>query len=155
MVSEEGVASPAWFLSETSILNSVYRDRRITWTSEAFVRFASTLGVASDQESADRAFDILLWSLAQAGVSVLDDRVAVEVFGGVIDQARLTVTKERAAYDSVLGEKYGEPIQSVLDRVPRLQLPLVALQLANERAVHETALRNEAQKYRWRGGEAR
>ena len=104
MVSEEGVASPAWFLSETSILNSVHRDRRITWTSEAFVRFASTLGVASDEESADRAFDMLLWFLAQAGVSVLDDRVAVEVFGGVIDQARLTVTEERAAYDSVLGE---------------------------------------------------
>ena len=145
MVSEEGVASPAWFLSETSILNSVHVGRRITWTSEAFVRFASTLGVASDQESADRAFDMLLWSLAQAGVSVLDDRVAVDVFGGVIDQARLTVTEERAAYDSVLGEKYGEPIQSVLDQVPRLQLPLVALQLANERAVHETALRNEAQ----------
>ena len=124
MVSEEGVASPAWFLSETSILNSVHGGRRITWTSEAFVRFASTLGVASDQESADRAFDMLLWSLAQAGVSVLDDRVAVDVFGGVIDQARLTVTEERAAYDSVLGEKYGEPIQSVLDRVPRLQLPL-------------------------------
>ena len=145
MVSDEGVISPAWFLSETSILNSVNRDQRITWTSEAFVRFASTLGVASDQDSADRAFDMLLWSLAQAGVSVLDDRVALGVFGGVIDQARLTVMEERAAYDNVLGDKYGEPIQSVLDRVPKLQLPLAALQLANERAVHETALRSQAQ----------
>ena len=145
MVSEDGVPSPAWFLSETSILNSVDPGPRITWTPEAFVRFASTLGATSDQESADRAFDMLLWSLAQTGVSVLDDRVALGVFGGVIDQARLTVTEERAAYDSVLGDKYGEPIQSVLDRIPKLQQPMAAWQLANERAARETALRSQAQ----------
>ena len=46
---------------------------------------------------------MLLWSLAQTGVSVLDDRVALEVFGGVIDQARLTLTEERAAYDKCVG----------------------------------------------------
>ena len=145
MVSEDGVLSPAWFLSETSILNSVDPGQRITWIPEAFVRFASTLGASSDQESADRAFDMLLWSLAQTGVSVLDDRVALRVFGGAIDQARLTVTEQRAAYDNVLGGKYGEPIQSVLDRIPKLQQPLAALQLANERVARETALRSQAQ----------
>ena len=145
MVSGKGVLSPAWFISETSILNSVNNDQRITWAPEAFIRFASTLGATSDQESADRAFDMLLWSIAQTGVCVLDDRAALRVFGGVIDQARLTVTEQRAAYDNVLGDKYGEPIKSVLDRVPKLQQPLAVLQLANERLVLETERRSQAQ----------
>lgn len=138
--------SPAWFLSETSILNAVREGgRRITWQPEAFVRFASTLSATSDQDEAERAFDVLLWSLAQSGVSVLDDRLVATVFGGVIDQARLTIAEQHLAYEAVLGEKYGESIERVLDRVPVVQQPLAALQLANERAAKESALRTHAE----------
>src|ERR1035441_770234 len=113
---------PAWFVSQTSILNSISPGQKITWQPEAFMRFAATLARTSDQKAADRAFDTLLWSLAQSGVVVLDDRIVANVFGGVIDQAKLTIAEQHAAYDKVLGDKYGEPIEKVLDRVPVLQI---------------------------------
>ena len=135
----------AWFLSQTAILNSICPGQKITWQPEAFMRFAATLAPVTDQDAADRAFETLLWSLAQSGVVVLDDRIAASVFGGVIDQAKLTIAEQHAAYDKALGAKYGEPIEKVLERVPALQQPLAALQLANERAAKESDLREMAQ----------
>jgi hypothetical protein len=145
LLSSQHERSPAWFLTQTAILNSICPGQRITWQPEAFMRFAATLAPTSDQAAADRAFDMLLWPLAQSGVVVLDDRIAVTVFGGVIDQAKLTITEQHAAYEKALGEKYGEPIEKVLERVPALQQPLAALQLANERAAKESELREMAQ----------
>ena len=109
------------------------------------MRFAATLAPTSDQKAADRAFDTLLWSLAQSGVVVLDDRIVASVFGGVIDQAKLTITEQHAAYEKALGDKYGEPIEKVFERVPAVQQPLAALQLANERAAKESELKETAQ----------
>jgi hypothetical protein len=145
MLSAEGDKSPAWFVSQTAILNTISNGQRITWQPEAFMRFAATLAPAADQEAADRAFETLLWSLAQSGVVVLDDRIATNVFGGIIDQARLVIGEQRAAYEKSLGEKYGEPIEKVLERVAPLQQPLAALQLANELAAKEAQLREVAQ----------
>jgi len=145
MLSAEGDNSPAWFVSQTSILNTISNGQRITWQPEAFMRFAATLAPAADQEAADRAFETLLWSLVQSGVVVLDDRIATDVFGGIIDQARLTITEQRAAYEKSLANKYGEPIEKVLERVAPLQQPLAALQLAHELAAKESRLRETAQ----------
>jgi hypothetical protein len=99
----------------------------------------------SGQEDADRAFETLVWGLAQSGVTVLDDRIAGAVFGSVIDQAKLTISQQHAAYEQALARKYGESIERALERVPRLQQPLAALQLANERAETESNLRLAAQ----------
>jgi hypothetical protein len=118
---------------------------KITWQPEAFFRFAATLAPASDQDTANRAFETLLWGLAQSGVTVLDDRIASAVFGGIIDQAKLSIIQQHAAYEESLSRKYGESIESVLERVPRLQQPLAALQLANERAESESGLKFVAQ----------
>ena len=145
MLSEEGDRSPAWFISSTSTLNKVYAGQRITWQPEAFLRFLATLAPATDQAAADRAFETLVWSLAQSGLNVLDDRVITTVFGGIIDQAKLTVKEQHAAYEHVLSDKYSEPIDSVLDHVPAPQQPLAALQLANERAERESEFRRVAQ----------
>ncbi len=145
MMSPVNEKSPAWFLSQTAILNSVSPGQKITWQPEAFMRFAATLAPTSDQKAADRAFDTLLWSLAQSGVVVLDDRIVASVFGGVIDQAKLTITEQHAAYEKALGDKYGEPIEKVFERVPAVQQPLAALQLANERAAKESELKETAQ----------
>jgi hypothetical protein len=57
----------------------------------------------------------------------------------------LTISDQRAAYEKALGDKYGEPIDRVLERVPVLQQPLAALQLANEMAAKELELRETAQ----------
>jgi len=145
MLTTAARSSPAWFISQTAILNTLRPGTKITWQPEAFLRFASTLAPTSDQEAADRAFETLVWGLAQSGMTVLDDRVASAVFGGVIDQAKLTIVEQHAAYEQSLSRKYGEPIESVLERVPRLQQPLAALQLANERAEAESSLRSAAQ----------
>jgi hypothetical protein len=145
MLSAAGQPSNAWFLSQTAILNSIRSGPKITWHPEAFIRFASTLAPTSDQDAANRAFEVLLWSLAQSGVTVLDERVAASVFGGVIDEARLNIREQHKLYEEVLGAKYGESLEKVLEHVPPLYQPLAALQLANETAARESELRAQAQ----------
>jgi SIR2-like domain len=144
--SEPGQKSHSWFLSQTAILNSICKPQKITWQPEAFVRFASTLAPMPDEDAANRAFEVLLWSLAQSGVTVLDERVITGVFGGIIDQARMSITEQHHAYEEVLGAKYGESIEKVLERVAPSYQPLAALQLANERAELEAQLRTTAEQ---------
>jgi SIR2-like domain len=144
ILSEAGKSSQAWFISSTSILNRVQSDLKITWPPESFLRFASTLLPTTDQETAERAFETLLWTIAQSGLTVLDDRIAVKVFGGVIDQSRLLITDQHASYDRALADKYGTDVGTVLDQVPPLYRPLAALQLANEKAQKEEAGRQAA-----------
>lgn len=146
MLSDERQKSNAWFISETSGLNKVAPGQRITWRPEAFLRLLATLAPTIDQAAADKAFEALVWSLAQSGITVLDDRVVAQVFGGVIDQAKLTIQNEHVGYEKVLASKYGEPMDSVMNRVPPSQQPLAALQLANERSAKEAELRSFAQK---------
>jgi hypothetical protein len=110
------------------------------------LRFASTLLPSTDEDAAERAFSTLLWTIAQSGLTVLDDRIAVGVFGGVIDQAKLLISDQHAAYDQALSEKYGTPISKVLDQVRPIDRPLAALQLANERAEQEAIQRATAEK---------
>ncbi|MDR3741962.1 MAG: SIR2 family protein [Terracidiphilus sp.] len=144
LLSEAGEPSPGWFISSTSILNRVQPDLKVTWPPESFLRFASTVLPATDQESAEVAFETLLWTIAQSGLTVLDDRIAAQVFGGVIDQSTLLVTDQHAAYDRALSEKYGTSVESVLGQVPPLYKPLAALQLANEKAQKEAKDREAA-----------
>lgn len=96
MLSSPGTSSPAWFVSDTSVLNLVERTSlRITWQPEAFLRFASTLSAGGDSAAASRAFDSLLWGLAQSGLSLLDEKDAEKVFGGIIDQAIIDIKEMR------------------------------------------------------------
>jgi hypothetical protein len=141
MLSPKGKPSAAWFISQTAVLNLLRSGLTITWQPEAFLRFAATLMPATGEEAAERAFSTLLWTIAQSGLTVLDDRVAAQVFGGVIDQAKLVITEQHVAYDEVLAEKYGTSIEKVMNQVPLLDRPLAALQLANERAQKEATLR--------------
>ncbi|HZZ14830.1 MAG TPA: hypothetical protein VFE08_02590, partial [Candidatus Sulfotelmatobacter sp.] len=144
MLSGAGEKSYAWFLSQTAVLNRIHEGARITWQPEAFLKFASTLAPATDEQAAEKAFGTLVWTIAQSGLTVLDDRVAATVFGGIIDQARLTISEQHSAYDQVLADKYGSA-QALMGQVPALDRPLAALQLANERAEKESAVRVVAQ----------
>ena len=141
MLSQVARPSSAWFISETAVLNQVRSGPAVTWKPEAFLRFASTLIPGTGEEAAERAFGTLLWTIAQSGLTVLDNRLAEQVFGGIIDQAKLVISEQRVAYDEVLAEKYGTSIVRVIEEVPLLDRPLAALQLANERAEKESALR--------------
>jgi|ERR1039457_5363968 hypothetical protein len=145
MLSGKDIHSSAWFLSQTALLNKLHQKSKITWHPEAFLRFANTVAPVADSDAAENAFNTLLWTIAQSGVTVLDDRVAVKVFGGIIDEARLTIAEQRGAYDQVLENKYGS-LDQLLAQVKPLDSPLVALQLANERAERESAMRMAAQR---------
>ncbi len=144
MLSDKGVASPAWFVSDTSILNVLNpkeKGLRITWQPEAFLRFAATLSPVEGGAAAEGAFDTLLWGLAQTGLSLVDEKTAEDILGGVIDQATISIQEMRQMYESTLAEKYGEPIESVLAKLDPIDRPLAALQLANEISQTESSLR--------------
>ena len=145
MLSDKGVGSPAWFVSDTSILNAIERGLRVTWQPEAFLRFAATLSLVEGGAGAERAFDTLLWGLAQTGLSLLDEKTAEEVLGGVIDQATITIQEMRQMYEATLAQKYGEPLDSVLAKLDPIDRPLAALQLANEVSQEEASRRAKAE----------
>jgi len=132
ILSPIGEASPSWFISQTSILNVIEEGPRITWQPEAFLKFSTTLSTASDPQSANRAFETLLWGLAQSGLSLLDEKTIEDVFGGTIEQATINIVEQRQVYNKTIGQKYGESPEAVLKRVSPSYKPLAALQLANE-----------------------
>jgi len=135
ILSPSGECSPAWFVSQTSMLNLVHSGSRITWQPEAFLRFASTLAPSTDSQTALKAFDMLLLAFTEAGVSLLDEKSLLGAFGGVIDQAALSLEPLHEAYEQNLKWKYSESPQDVVNRVPPAYRPLAAIQLANEIAL--------------------
>lgn len=141
ILSNRGQKSSSWFISDTSILNLIETGSRITWQPDAFLKFASTIFPISDSRSASHAFDTLLWQLAQSGLSLLNEKDISTVFGGVIDQATLSIVEQRQTYEDTLGKKYGEPLEAVMAKVSSMYKPLVALQLANEMAQVEAQRR--------------
>lgn len=134
MLSKQGHPSPSLFISGTSILNTIEEGKKITWQPDAFLRFASTLSPTIDSQASADAFETLLWNLAQSGISLLDEKEISSVFGGIIDQADLSILEQREMYAKTIEEKYGEPIESVMQRVKPIYRPLAAIQLAHEMA---------------------
>jgi hypothetical protein len=101
ILSDEGQSSHAWFISNTSMLNILINaGQPITWRPEAFLSFTTTLAQPSDSKSTERAFEAILWACAQSGLSLIDDQIIADVFGGAIDQARLSLTEQEELYES-------------------------------------------------------
>ena len=148
MVSAGGVASPAWFISNTAVLNTLEGGDAITWRPEAFVRFASTLFPETDRAASERAFDMLVWSVAQAGLCVVEESVAERVFGRPIDEATVDFERERTNYAELLSEEYADIEQSFLVNVPVIERPIVGAQLAFQAARKETQRREAAEGQR-------
>ncbi len=143
VLSKAGDKSLSWFISDTSILNIIEPGLILTWQPEAFIRFVSTLGISPI--NASDAFQAILLNVAQSAVVLLDDKVVSTVFGGMIDQTRLNMIEQRNQYRESLEHKYGEPPESVFDRIsPRFKL-LGAIQLAEERAQIEKQKRKQAE----------
>lgn len=134
ILSGKDQPSHSYFISGTSILNAIEKGEKITWQPDSFLRFASTLSPTIDSEAADEAFETLLWNLAQSGMSLLDEKEISRVFGVIIDQASLNILEQREMYAKTIEEKYGEPLESVMQRVKPMYRPLAAIQLAQEMA---------------------
>lgn len=148
ILSEEAVRSPAWFISNTAVLNTLERGDPITWRPEAFVRFASTLFPETDQDAAERAFETLVWSVAQTGLTVVEHDVAERVFGSAIDQATINFRNEQEAYAKVLAEEYPDIEQTFLANVTPADRPMVGIQLAYQAAMKESQKREVAEAQR-------
>lgn len=130
--SDVGRATPTWFVSSTAVVNALNSGPRVTWRPEAFLAFVGTLVPATKGPSSDRAFEVVLWSLAEAGINPISEETIQAVFNQPIDQAMLKVTEQREALTSSLGLKYSEPPELVLRRLPPSRKLLAALQLSNE-----------------------
>ena len=138
--------SPAWFISNTSILNIIdKKSNAVTWQPDAFLRFASTLSKIADEPSSDRAFQTLLWACAQTGLTLLDEQTVIAAMGGIIDQVTLSISEQRQLYTDTLRDKYGESPEAVLARVSPINRPLAAIQLANEMAQEYDERRQQAE----------
>ena len=111
----------------------------MTLRPEAFLAFIGTLVPAEDRPSPDRAFEVVLWSMAEAGVNPISEGTIEEVFGKSIDQATLKVSEQREAMAAELGAKYGESAEAVIQRLPPSRRLLAALQLSNELVSAEKA----------------
>jgi hypothetical protein len=136
----------SWFVSATSTLNLLERDGegigRITWQPDSFVQFVSTLAPVADSHATERAFQVLLMNVARSGLTLLDERVVEHVFGGIIEQAKLSMAEQTQSYREIVSAKYGESPEAVMSRMHPSSRPLAALQLANEvSARSERALR--------------
>lgn len=145
IISKRGTKHPAWFISYTSILNIVESRNVITWQPQAFLSFASTICEVTEADLAEQAFERLVLGLAQSGLNFLDDDTIARVFGTVIDQARLDMEELRQVYEETLRSKYGEPVESVLARVPIPYYPIAVTQLAAEMAQVEAERRRIAE----------
>ena len=147
ILSEMDEESPAWFISDTSILNIVDTEnnsKRITWQTESFLRFSSTMCPTSSDRDIDRAFQTILWGCAQSGLSLLDDDIVQKVFGGIINQAETSVRESRQLYQETLSNKYGDHPEDVLSRIKVRNRPLAAIQMANEAAESQKKRADEA-----------
>jgi len=145
--SSPGTKSDAWFISKTSILNLVDEgEARITWQPESFFNFASTICTETESEEAAKAFEAILLSVAESGVDLLDDETLGQVFGGIIDQASLSISEERDKYGKAIEEKYGESPDSIMARIAPPDRPMAALQIANEAAQLESERRKTAEE---------
>lgn len=146
VLSNKGEKSPSWFISQTSILNLIEDNHKITWQPEAFINFVSTLYPSSSSTTSDNAFETILWSIAQTGLSILDDKIVSKVFGGIINQANLKFKEQEQIYEQNLSEKYGEPVDSVLKRVSLPKRPIASIQLTYEALQVEAEKREAAEK---------
>lgn len=147
--SAPGDKTEAWFISGTSILNIVEEDGvRLTWQPAAFFQFASTLCKGDPATEAEKTFESIVLSIAESGVNLIDDDTLATVFGGIIDQAKTSISEQASLYNSALKDKYAESPQEIIGRINPLNLPIVAMQLANEVAQREHGKRIVAETTR-------
>jgi hypothetical protein len=146
IISKQKEKSINWFISHTSILNIVEQGFKLTWLPEAFLCFVSTLGSQTDADLADAAFEGLMWSIAQSGLSLLAEREIKQAFSDVIDQAVLDIKEQNQVYGEILKNKYSESPESVMRRLNPIDQPLAAIQFANETAEIEKQKRAAAER---------
>lgn len=138
-LSDSPSHSEAWFVSHTSILNTLsHGNTRITWWPESFLRFIEGLPQnPGDTSRSERIFQTLLWTFAQSGIGLLDRKTVEAVFGSVGEQCEISIGEQRERYTNVLSAKYGATPEQILRSVPVEDRPMAAVQMANEVAQGE------------------
>lgn len=145
IISQKMEKSPAWFISNTSMLNLLEPGTRVTWQPEAFVRFTTTLYHIEEPSSGSHAFETILWGIAQLGLSILDEDIIAKVFSTPIDQTKISRIEQLELYEKILSDRYGESPESVLKRLSPAKRQLAALQLAHQAVQVEAEKRRAAE----------
>ncbi len=145
-----GRRGAAWFVSDTSVLNAIFDGGRATWPSVAFERHVSAL--MRGQAAEDIAFSSIVQTITQSGYAVIATDAVEKAFGHLIDESSLSITQERATLDENLGQKYAEPVESVMQRLAPVNRPLAASQLKAE-ALQQEARRREVAEDRRKAAE--
>jgi Skp family chaperone for outer membrane proteins len=148
IVSGVGHQSPSWFISATSVINALGDGRPITWQPEAFLAYGGTLVPSTMSASSDRAFEVILASIAQSGISPISEATIAEVFGSVIDQASIELEEQRDAMVEILGDKYGEKPGDVLRRLPPSRRLIATIQMSRELVDRQRELLDESRQGR-------
>ena len=146
LLSDCGQGSPAWFISPTSVLNTIEYGTTITWRPEAFLRFATTLSYTSTKEQENQAFDAIILGLAQSGLTLLSEEIIESVFGNAIDQALLSLDSEKVRYEDLLKKKYGKSQDQIFESIRPSHKIMAAIQLHKEMSLFESQKREEAEK---------
>ena len=146
ILGRSGSDRPAYFISETSMLNRIVSGPRVTWSSEGFMRFANTVVVSRDGSLADTSFDILQLNLAQYGKCLLSASKLGHVFSGVVDSAKVKVAEERETYDRYLSEKYGADPDAAIAKLPLFARPMAWAQLLDEISQKKEEVRQQLQE---------
>ena len=134
ILSGAGRSSEAYFVSHTSVLNTIEGTQRVTWRPEAFLGYTATLcRPLTEREAVDQSFETILVGVANSGLVLLDDASIGRVFSRVIENAKTSI--EYQDLSQVIRLKYGEDPAAVLERVRPRDALTAAVQLANE-AVH-------------------
>jgi hypothetical protein len=150
ILSEIGQKTPCWFISDTSMLNSIASGLRITWPTISFLNFANTLFPQQKDGSSERSFETLLFDLSRSGLNLLDDNLVDSVFSGIIDETTISLNEQRGIYEKTLSEKYGEDPELVLNKLSSIYRPMALIQLVKEMAENakesESLVKDQLQK---------
>jgi hypothetical protein len=71
--------------------------------------------------------------------------MAEKVLSRIIDQSNISIEEMREIYEGTLAEKYGDSLDSVLEKIAPIDRPMAALQLTNEMLQKETLRRTSAE----------
>ena len=141
-VSSRGDRRAAWFVSDTSLLNAVFDEDRVTWPPIAFEMHISSL--LNNAHSEDVAFSAVVEMVAQSGYAVISPESMFRSFSGLIDEETLSVERERCVLEENLSDKYSESPDKVLARLSPIDRPLAAQQLKTEALSEEVRRRRHA-----------
>jgi len=137
-------AKKAAFLSQSEILDSIYREKpRITWKPESMYRFLSSFytGLPSD----DLLYQSMVQDFFYCGFDIVNGESLKNYFIGPIRQSRLNLDEEKDQYEKAIGKTAYKTLRDDYDHTPDIQKPFFSMQFGFYVARKEIENRKKAE----------